>query len=225
MDPAQFHAPDAGKVIVASTGYAAFVPARLPPDIHFDTQLALALSRADGALGELSGLGRHLPSPHLLIAPYIRREAVLSSRIEGTRATLSDLFQPAQLGNFDGPFDDPLRCVVRGAAALLHLTRRIEEQYDVCITPDGPRGPRYRLHPGALLLAQRAQVPLMPFLIEYSRCWRLKAWDGVAIPKPFSRVTVTLLPLVTVPPDLSPQAFECVRARVEAAMVERMVMQ
>lgn len=113
----------------------------------------------------------------------------------------------------------------RGAAALLHLTRRLEEQYDICITPDGPRGPRYRLHPGALLLAQRARVPLMPFLIEYSSCWRLKSWDGFAIPKPLSRVTVTLLPLITVPPDLSPEAFESARAGVEAAMVERMVMQ
>ncbi|MBI3897621.1 MAG: Fic family protein [Gammaproteobacteria bacterium] len=51
----------------------------------------MALSRADTALSELSGLGRFLPNPHLLIAPYIRREAVLSSRIEGTRATLSDI--------------------------------------------------------------------------------------------------------------------------------------
>ena len=112
----------------------------------------------------------------------------------------------------------------RGAAALLHLTKRIEEQYDVCITPDGPRGPRYRLHPGALLLAQRAGVPLMPFLIEYSSCWRLKSWDGFAIPKPFSRVTVTLLPLLTVPPDLSDQPFERLRAGVEAAMVQRLAM-
>jgi lysophospholipid acyltransferase (LPLAT)-like uncharacterized protein len=112
----------------------------------------------------------------------------------------------------------------RGAAALLHLTRRIEEQYDICITPDGPRGPRYQLQPGALLLAQRAGIPLMPFLIEYSSYWRLKSWDGFAIPKPFSQVTVTLLPLITVPSDLSQQAFERVRASVEAAMVERMVM-
>jgi Fic family protein len=49
------------------------------------------LSRADAALSELSGLGRHLPNPHLLIAPYVRREAVLSSRIEGTKASLADL--------------------------------------------------------------------------------------------------------------------------------------
>ena len=52
----------------------------------------MALSQADAALSELSGSGRHLPNPHLLISPYIRREAVLSSRIEGTKAELSDLW-------------------------------------------------------------------------------------------------------------------------------------
>ena len=51
----------------------------------------LALSRADAALSELSGFGRNLANPHLLIAPYVRREAVLSSRIEGTTASLADL--------------------------------------------------------------------------------------------------------------------------------------
>lgn len=55
-------------------------------------ELILALSRADAALGELSGLGRQLPNPHLLIDPLVRREAVLSSRIEGTHATLTDIF-------------------------------------------------------------------------------------------------------------------------------------
>jgi Fic family protein len=51
----------------------------------------LALSRADAALSELSGLGSQLPNPHLLISPYLRQEAVLSSRIEGTQTSLSDL--------------------------------------------------------------------------------------------------------------------------------------
>ena len=91
MNPADFRDPRAGKVVQASGGYVAFVPAPLPPEISYDGGLVLALSRADAALSELSGLGRQLPNPHLLIAPYVRREAVLSSRIEGTRASLSDL--------------------------------------------------------------------------------------------------------------------------------------
>ena len=91
MNPKDFRAPNAGKVIRTPTGYTAFIPAKLPPTLTYDNQFVLSLSRADAALSELSGLGRHLPNPHLLIAPYVRREAVLSSRIEGTRASLSDL--------------------------------------------------------------------------------------------------------------------------------------
>src|SRR5262245_15697348 len=91
MNPSDFHVPNAGRVIMVPAGYAAFVPAPLPPDLTYAPRLVRALSQADAALSELSGLGRHLPNPHLLIAPYVRREAVLSSRIEGTRASLSDL--------------------------------------------------------------------------------------------------------------------------------------
>src|SRR3990170_643363 len=91
MNPKDFRCPAAGRVIRTPEEYHAFIPAPLPPAIRYDAELALALSRADAALSELSGLGRLLPNPHLLIAPYIRREAVLSSRIEGTRASLSDI--------------------------------------------------------------------------------------------------------------------------------------
>jgi len=91
MNAADFRAPEAGRVVRARGGYDAFVPAPLPPKLAYDDELVLALSRADAALSELSGLGRHLPNPHLLIAPYVRREAVLSSRIEGTTTTLAEL--------------------------------------------------------------------------------------------------------------------------------------
>lgn len=91
MDPKQFTCPEAGRVIKTSTGYWAFVPAPLPPPIRYDAGTTLLLSQADAALSELSGLGRYLPNPDLLIAPYVKREAVASSRIEGTQADLSDL--------------------------------------------------------------------------------------------------------------------------------------
>src|SRR4029078_9671156 len=73
------------------TGYWAFIPAVPTPKITYDSTLALLLSQADAALSELSGLGRYLPNPDLLIAPYVKREAVASTRIEGTQADLSDL--------------------------------------------------------------------------------------------------------------------------------------
>lgn len=73
-------------------GLQAFVPNPLPPQLNWDASLSSLLSNARGSLGVLVGLGETLPNPHLLIYPFIRREAVLSSRIEGTRSTLSDLF-------------------------------------------------------------------------------------------------------------------------------------
>lgn len=91
MDASTYQAPEAGRVIRTAQGYNAFVPAPLPPPLQYTPALVRLLSVADAALSELSGLGHVLPNPHLLIAPYVRREAVLSSRIEGTRTSLSDL--------------------------------------------------------------------------------------------------------------------------------------
>ncbi len=92
MDPSEFHAPGAGKVVSSPEGYAAFVPAPLPPRISYTKDLVLALSRADAALGELSGVGGELPDPQLLDASFKRQEALCSSRIEGAQVSLSDLY-------------------------------------------------------------------------------------------------------------------------------------
>lgn len=91
MDTALFRNSPSGKLVRAAGGIWAFVPNALPPAIEWDTELASQMSRADLAVGTLSGLGETLPNPHLLIYPFIRREAVLSSRIEGTQSSLSDL--------------------------------------------------------------------------------------------------------------------------------------
>jgi Fic family protein len=91
MNQNDFTDKASGRLINTPEDFLAFTPNPLPPSIEFDMGLALALSKADTALSELSGLGGQLPNPHLLISPYIRREAVLSSRIEGTKASLSDL--------------------------------------------------------------------------------------------------------------------------------------
>ena len=80
-----------GQIVRSVGGYDTFVPTASPPQIGYDASLVLVLSRADIALSELSGLGRQLPNPHLLIGPYVRQEAVLPSRIEGTRTDLNDL--------------------------------------------------------------------------------------------------------------------------------------
>lgn len=92
MNPEAFRQSPSGRVIKAQSGYWAFVPNPLPPPLEWTPGLIARLSDADRALGELAGLGRSLLNPHLLIMPFVRREAVLSSRIEGTQASLSDLY-------------------------------------------------------------------------------------------------------------------------------------
>ena len=88
----------------------------------------------------------------------------------------------------------------RGAEALIKLIRRLREGDDICIIPDGPRGPRYSFAPGSVHLAMKSGVPILPLHYEFSSAWRLKSWDAFIIPKPFSRVDITLLPLVHIPP-------------------------
>lgn len=80
------------KVRRCMEGHDVGVPADLPPELHFDPPLVTGLSTGDRALGQLAGITRTLPNPKLLIRSFIGREAVLSSRIEGTLTSLSDLF-------------------------------------------------------------------------------------------------------------------------------------
>src|SRR3712207_1633697 len=79
----------AGGYVRQPTGYRAFVPAPLPPEppLQIDPALFALHSRADQALGRLDGLAQMLPAPDLFVAMCVRREAVLSSQIEGTPKT------------------------------------------------------------------------------------------------------------------------------------------
>lgn len=77
--------------LVPLDGHAAFVPNPMPNAVDLSPQLVMALSKADRALGELAGLGRGMANPYLLIRLFSHREAVLSSKIEGTQTTFKDL--------------------------------------------------------------------------------------------------------------------------------------
>src|SRR5579884_1917656 len=82
-----------GRYVRQPTGYRAFIPAPLPPDpaVSLDLSLISLLSHADQAVGRLDGVTHTLINPDLFVAMYVRREAVLSSQIEGTQSTLDDL--------------------------------------------------------------------------------------------------------------------------------------
>ena len=90
---AQDNSGRAGRYVSQLTGYRAFIPAPLPPEPPLalgSVELGL-LSAADHALGRLDGVAHILPNPSLFVAMYVRREAVLSSQIEGTQSTLDDV--------------------------------------------------------------------------------------------------------------------------------------
>ena len=99
MQPSDFTQDKYGRLLKGPHGYWAYVPGPLPPAIDITIDIVRELSDADRALSELVGVARTLPNPHLLIGPFVRREAVLSSRIEGTQASFSDLlfFESANL--------------------------------------------------------------------------------------------------------------------------------
>ena len=84
-------------------------------------------------------------------------------------------------------------------AALVGLKRALQEGLDVCLTPDGPRGPRYELQPGVIKLAESTGAPIVPIHVRFSSAWRLKTWDRFVIPKPFSRVEVTFAEAIHLP--------------------------
>lgn len=77
-----------------------------------------------------------------------------------------------------------------GARALLESVKVVRQGTDMAFTPDGPRGPRHSFAPGALMLAHRAQVPIVTITGHVDRKWQLGSWDGFEIPKPFARITV-----------------------------------
>jgi Fic family protein len=107
VNPESFRNNPASRLVRAAGGHRAFVPNPLPPVFPWSPDLVAVLSEADRALGELAGLGRSLPNPRLLIQPFVRREAVFSSRIEGTCASLSDLYayEVVQFALFEPPSD------------------------------------------------------------------------------------------------------------------------
>lgn len=114
-----------GRKIRCSGGYLAFVPDPLPPQLTWSPDLVRALSDADRLVGRLAGEGGRLPNPHLLMRPFVRREAVLSSRIEGTQATLGELLA-AEAGAAVERSPKDLREVGNYVVALEHGVRRLK---------------------------------------------------------------------------------------------------
>lgn len=117
--------PNSGKT-VSLGAYEAFVPAPLPPVLEWTPRLIGVLSDADRLIGRLAGEGGRLPNPHILMRPFVRREAVLSSKIEGTQATLGELLA-AEAGAAVERSPEDLREVGNYVAALEHGISLLQE--------------------------------------------------------------------------------------------------
>ena len=125
---AEIQAHRAGRYRTQPSGYRAFLPAPLPPDppLRLDGELQLLLSQADRALGRLDGSVETLPNPDLFVLMYVRKEAVLSSQIEGTQSSLQDLLAAeAQLFGADTLPRD-VDEVVNYVRAMKHGLARLE---------------------------------------------------------------------------------------------------
>ncbi len=143
-----------GRLVRAGAGSPAcraFVPAQLPAQLDWDSELIGLVSASDRALGQLSSVGQMVPNPHLLIRPFVRREAVQSSRIEGTRATVDELYlfeassaatpgsDADEVHNYVAAFEHGLR-----RSKALPLSRRLLcEMHEVLMS--GVRGQECRI--------------------------------------------------------------------------------
>jgi lysophospholipid acyltransferase (LPLAT)-like uncharacterized protein len=106
----------------------------------------------------------------------------------------------------------------RGPQALLELTTWAERGYDLAITPDGPRGPRYVVQEGVMSLAQITGLPILP--ASFHLAWKIevKSWDRFQIPLPFSRCEVNIGKPIRVPTEASDAQREALRQQLEAEL-------
>ncbi len=115
----------AGKIRRTLEGYQAFFPEPLPTSLNYPEQTVRRLTDATAAIHRLAGASRLLPTPEILIGPYVRLEAVLSSRIEGTMTTVGQLLE-FQVGGEAKPTGD-MREVINYIDALDHAVGRLKE--------------------------------------------------------------------------------------------------
>jgi len=107
----------------------------------------------------------------------------------------------------------------RGPQALLELTTWAERGYDLAITPDGPRGPRYVVQEGIMYLAQITGLPIVPFSYYLPWKFQVKSWDRFQIPFPFSRCELNVEKPIRVPRDATDAEREALRRQLEQTLL------
>ncbi|MBX3288904.1 MAG: lysophospholipid acyltransferase family protein [Acidobacteria bacterium] len=105
-----------------------------------------------------------------------------------------------------------------GVQALVGMIRLMREGFEMAFTVDGPKGPRYEAKPGPVLLAKKSGNPMAPFLVEFEKSWKLKSWDKLQIPKPFTKGLVMASEPIPVPSDLDDVQLEEKQLELQKAL-------
>lgn len=105
-----------------------------------------------------------------------------------------------------------------GSRALAEMARELRRGTDVAFTLDGPRGPRHIAKPGAVWLAAKTGSPIMPFHFSAEKKWVLSSWDRFQIPRPFTRVLLTIAPPIYVSPDADEVEMENSRKALQSSL-------
>jgi hypothetical protein len=107
-----------------------------------------------------------------------------------------------------------------GARAIRELVARLEEGFDLGITVDGPKGPRYAVKPGPLEISKISGAPVVPAAVSSKSHWVFSSWDAFEFPKPFTKIYVRFGKPVLVPPDAGPDDLEARRVELEQVLRE-----
>ena len=108
----------------------------------------------------------------------------------------------------------------KGARALREAEQVINNKFNLSVTPDGPRGPKYRMSQGPIALASKTGRPILPLSINSSKYWQLRSWDNFQIAKPWSKLELVFADLIKIPPNLSSEEVEKWRKIVENKLME-----
>lgn len=156
----------------------------------------------------------------ILVMPYIYRRYLRSRRGAVLTSASGDGELIAQVMELFGVEAVRGSSSKRGTGAMLGMVETVNRGEDVVVTPDGPRGPCYVLHPGLIRLAQITRAKVFPVHLRYSCAWRLKTWDGFRVPWPFSRVDVVFDTLREIPDTDDDGTFEEERVALEKVLAD-----
>lgn len=107
-----------------------------------------------------------------------------------------------------------------GSKALFEMCDKTAAGFDVAVTPDGPKGPGFKVHPGIIYVAQRSGMPIVPITNSAKHRWNLSSWDRFLIPKPFSEAVIVIGQPIYVSSESTPEELEEKREELEKRMLE-----